>query len=135
MLNKEANKNNINTLFNGDISPTFTNENCVLFNADCLEVLKEMEDNSVDLIVSDVPYRIIIGSRCSKNKGYPSKHRGKLFEHDDIKFEEWLPLIYDKLKEGSHCYLMVNPKNIAKLQTEAENVGFVFQQLIIWNKR
>lgn len=29
-----------------------------LFNADCLEVLKQLEDNSIDLVVTDPPYSI-----------------------------------------------------------------------------
>lgn len=32
-----------------------------LYNADCLEVLKNIPDNSVDLVVTDCPYRIVAG--------------------------------------------------------------------------
>lgn len=119
---------------NGFIKPDFKGVNFELFRNDCVQVLKALPNNSIDLIVSDVPYHIVIGSRCSNKQGYPAKKQGKLFENDSVEFCEYLPLLYDKLKDNSHCYLMINEKNLAKLQTEAEKVGFKFQQLIIWNK-
>lgn len=60
--------------------------------------------------------------------------QGKLFKHNDIKFKEWLPEIYRVLKDNTHCYIMINARNLCELQTECENVGFVFQQLLIWDK-
>ncbi len=51
-----------NELFiSGDIAPDYETENVVLFNEDCLNVLKTMKNNSVDLIVTDPPYRITNG--------------------------------------------------------------------------
>ena len=29
-----------------------------LYNQDCLDVMKDMQDNSVDLIVTDPPYKV-----------------------------------------------------------------------------
>lgn len=59
---------------------------------------------------------------------------GKLFDNNDIKFKDWLPDIYRVLKDGTHCYIMINARNLKELQQEAENVGFKFQNIIIWNK-
>ena len=109
---------------NGEITPNFRNKNVLLYNEDCLKVLEQLPNESIDLVVSDVPYHIVIGSRCSKKQGYPSKKQGKLFEHDNIKPKEYLPLIYSKLKDNSHCYLMINERNLAHLQIEAEKVRF-----------
>lgn len=60
--------------------------------------------------------------------------QGKLFKHNDIKFSEWLPDVYRVLKKGTHCYIMINARNLKELQLEAEKVGFEFQQLCIWVK-
>ena len=60
--------------------------------------------------------------------------QGKLFKHNDIKFEEWLPEVYRVLKQDTHCYIMVNARNLAELQTKAEKVGFKFQNILIWFK-
>lgn len=111
-----------------------------IYNEDCLERMKEIEDKSINLIVSDVPYRIISGG-CSKTgpKGILNHdnllcRQGKLFEHNDIKFSEFLPDLYRVLADNSHCYLMVNGRNLKELQVEAEKVGFVFQNLLVWDK-
>ena len=60
--------------------------------------------------------------------------QGKLFKHNDIKFREWLPEIYRVLKDGTHAYIYINARNMKELQTEAEKVGFAYQQLIVWDK-
>lgn len=59
---------------------------------------------------------------------------GKLFQHNDIAFSEYLPELYRVLKKGTHCYLMINSRNLTELQQEAEKAGFVFQNLLVWNK-
>lgn len=131
MLNIKANyKNNDN--------------NITLFNNDCLQVLEVIPDNSIDLIVTDPPYRVIShgGSNNPNVKlcGGMLKHdneyvkKGKLFQYNDIKFSEWLPLIYNKLKDNTHCYIFINGRNLAELQIEAEKVGFKYQQLLVWDK-
>ena len=132
-----------------------------LYNEDCLVALKEIPDESIDCVVTDCPYHIVSGG-CSNgaygNHKEPggiferhTKHQslygilkdddpttyakqGKLFKHNDIKFEDWLPEIYRVLKQNTHCYIMINPRNLAELQTKAEKVGFKFQQILIWFK-
>ena len=115
---------------------------------DCLELMKDIDDNSVDLVVTDCPYHIVSGG-CSniprkdepsgifnRRNTYTKKNAksGKLFDNNDIKFKDWLPEIYRVLKDGTHCYIMINARNLKELQQEAENVGFKFQNIIIWNK-
>ena len=123
-----------------------------IYNDDCLNVMKEMEEESVDLIVTDCPYKISQGG-CSNNSvtfkamsGVLNKQRnyecidkeyvksGKMFKYNDIKFSDWLPELYRILKKDSHCYIMINARNLKDLWDEAENVGFKFLNLIVWDK-
>lgn len=60
--------------------------------------------------------------------------QGKLFKFNEIEFKDWLPEVYRVLKQNTHCYIMINARNLKDLQTEAEKVGFVFQNLIVWDK-
>ena len=60
--------------------------------------------------------------------------QGKMFEHNDIEFSEWLPPLYRVLKKGTHCYIMINARNLKNLQVAAEAAGFVFQNLLVWDK-
>jgi site-specific DNA-methyltransferase (adenine-specific) len=60
---------------------------------------------------------------------------GKLFRHNEIKFEEWLPEIFRVLKSGTHCYIMINGRNLTELQQKAEKAGFKYQNLLVWKKQ
>lgn len=123
-----------------------------LRQGDCLEVMKSIPDGSVDCAVIDPPYKIVAGGcrkvpdkECSGifNKRRESNKRtdwveeartGKMFKHNDIKFEYWLPELYRVMADKSHTYLMINSRNLSELQVKAEQVGFKFQNLLIWDK-
>lgn len=80
--------------------------------------------------------------RCAKkwetagqlDENYENVKSGKMFANNEIKFEQWLPEIYRVLKDNTHCYIMINGRNLAELQKQAEKVGFVYQQLLVWEK-
>jgi len=40
------------------VKPYYTKDNQTIYNGDCLEILKEMEDKSVDLVLTDPPYGV-----------------------------------------------------------------------------
>lgn len=42
--------------FNEELKANFRNDNVMLFNDNCLEVMKEIPDKSIDLILCDLPY-------------------------------------------------------------------------------
>lgn len=120
-----------------------------LYNDDCLNVLKNIEDESIDCVVTDCPYHIVSGGctnipRQDETGGILNKRNtftqanaktGKLFDNNEIEFKDWLPDIYRVLKQGTHCYIMINARNLKELQQEAENVGFEFQNILIWYKQ
>lgn len=110
-----------------------------LLKGDCLELMKDIPDESIDLIATDCPYHIVSGGCTNKGKGNgifkkENASDGKLFSHNEIEFSEWLPDAFRVLKQNSHCYIMINGRNVKQLQQEAENVGFAFQNLLVWDK-
>ena len=119
-----------------------------VYNEDCLDVLKRLPDECIDLLVTDCPYRIVQGGcttipRKDEPKGIFNRRNtftqdtaksGKLFKHNDIEFEEWLPEVYRVMKQNTHSYIMINARNLKELQVECEKVGFEFQQLLVWEK-
>ena len=111
-------------------------EDYKLLFGDCLERMKEIPDGSVDLIVSDVPYKLTGGG---KGDGVNSKRpKGILADNTQLmqvpKFEDWLPEIYRVMKDGSHIYLMCNFKNLNDLMNKTEAVGFKHVNLLVWEK-
>ena len=113
--------------------------NIKLYNGNCLDVMKDIPDGSIDLIVTDPPYKTISGGNKSKwASGYPnsvlSKNDGKIFEHNDINHLDWLKESYRVLKNSSHIYIMTNLLNLFTIQQLAERVGFKTHNLLIWEK-
>jgi site-specific DNA-methyltransferase (adenine-specific) len=123
-----------------------------LFNGDCLAIMPTLPEKSVDMVLTDCPYKIVSGG-CTKIpfNGEVSgilTHRqtekrtdwvddvrsGKMFKHNDLDFSDWLPGLFRVLKEESHAYIMINSRNLAELQTKAKMAGFTFQNLLIWDK-
>ena len=125
-----------------------------LRQGDCLELMKDIPDKSIDLVVTDCPYKIVQGGcttgaygnkkgcgKCSakwETKGQlynlDNLKSGKLFDNNEIEFKDWLPDLYRILKDGTHCYIMINARNLKELQQEAENVGFKYQNILVWKK-
>ena len=108
-----------------------------IYNLDVLELLKNIEDECVDLVVTDPPYKVISGGKPHK-KGQPSgmlsKNDGKIFKHNDIKPEIWIPEIYRVLKEGSHCYIMTNTINLENYLRICRETGFGLHNVLCWEK-
>lgn len=112
-------------------------DNIKLYNNDCLNIFKSIQNESIDLIVSDVPYRVISGGR-PKQKGQPSgilsKNDGKIFNNNDTKPSEYMGELYRILKEGTHCYIFINFINLQEMMEEAKKVGFKLHTLLVWEK-
>ena len=112
-----------------------TNEYSLLFG-DCLERMKSIPDGSVDLCVSDIPYKLTGGG---KGDGANSKRpKGILVDNSQLmevpKFEDWLPELYRVMKNGTHIYLMCNFKNLNDLMNKSLAVGFKHINLLVWEK-
>jgi site-specific DNA-methyltransferase (adenine-specific) len=104
---------------------------------DCLERMKEIPDGSVDMILTDVPYKVITGGDSDgKNSKRP---KGMLSGNRELmksvpKFEDWLPECYRVLKNDTHAYFMVNYTNLIKLHLQVEKAGFKVHNLLVWQK-
>lgn len=110
-----------------------------LRQGDCLELMKDIPDESIDLVVTDPPYKIIQGGCTNKAvrfKGVNEKElkNGTLFKENNVKFSEWLPEVYRILKNNTHCYIMCNDRNLKELLVECENVGFKLLNVLVWGK-
>ncbi|MBQ8997111.1 MAG: site-specific DNA-methyltransferase [Clostridium sp.] len=108
-----------------------------VMNMDAIKFLKSLPDKCVDLLVTDPPYPVISGGTSNK-KGTPSgmlsKNDGKIFEHNDIKLEEWIPEVYRIMKDGTQGYIMTNLLNLEKLIKVCQDVGFKIHNLLVWKK-
>ena len=108
-----------------------------LYKGDCLELMRGVGTESIDLIVTDPPYKIITGGDSNgKNSIRP---KGILSGNRELmkfipKFSEWLPECYRVLKNGTHAYFMVNSTNLMEMLVEVEKTGFKIHNILIWKK-
>ena len=121
-----------------------------LYNDDCLKVLKDIPDESIDLIATDPPYPTTSRGNAGNSGGMLQKDinmKGKVFVHNDIHCSTYAPEFFRVLKDGSHCYVMTNHLNLIEmlnrftdLRTNEEKsqgvkpYGFHFTKSLIWDK-
>ena len=108
-----------------------------LINGNAMEFMKTLGDESVDLIVTDPPYKITARGNAGNSGGMMKKKlsmQGKIFKHNDIKPIEYIPEFYRLLKDVSHCYIMTNHVNLQEIINVATECGFKFIKSLIWNK-
>ncbi|MDR2767966.1 MAG: site-specific DNA-methyltransferase [Treponema sp.] len=78
-----------------NIVPYYQNENTVLYNLDCLELLARIPENSVDMIFADPPYMLSNGGFTCQNGRMVSVNKGKWdqskgFENDGAFHNAWI---------------------------------------------
>lgn len=106
-------------------------------NGNALEFLYMLEDESIDLIVTDPPYKIITGGNSNgKNSKRP---QGILSGNRELmkvvpRFKDWLPECYRVLKNNTHAYFMVNSSNLLEMMNEVTHAGFKIHNILIWEK-
>ena len=97
-----------------------------LHNCSCMEVMKNLPDESIDLIATDPPYRVMARGSSGNAGGMLLKdinRKGKVFEFNAIDCEEYAPEFYRILKDGSHCYVMTN------------HINLIHTICLLWNAR
>jgi len=108
-----------------------------LYNDNCLEIFKTIPNESIDLIVTDPPYKTMPRGNTGSAGGIFTKKinmQGRVFAHNDIDCSEYAPEFYRILKDGTHCYVMTNHINLIHMLNTFTDNGFHFIKSLIWNK-
>jgi len=108
-----------------------------IYNMDCMEGMRAIPNDSIDLIVTDPPYRTTSRGSAGNSGGMLQKKinkEGRVFKFNDISVSDYIPECYRVLKEKGHFYIMTNHVNlISMLNTCTEN-GFHFIKSLVWDK-
>jgi DNA modification methylase len=112
----------------------------VIYNESCIDGLKKMKNNSVDLIFTDPPYFQYRAKNVSRLKNH--KDVVTEFEFDGFKTEEeYLSFLEDVLKEcfriakpGAAGYIWCGDDFVSYINRIVEKVGFQFRKVIHWHK-
>lgn len=88
-----------------------------LINGDCLEVLRTMQDNSVDAVVTDPPYGLSL--------------MGKRWDYDVPATEVWAECLR-VLKPGGHLLAFAGTRTQHRMAVRIEDAGFQIRDMIAW---
>ena len=88
-----------------------------LHHGDCLEVLRGMDDNSVDSIVTDPPYGL--------------SFMGKRWDYDVPSVEIWAECLR-VLKPGGHLLAFAGTRTQHRMAVRIEDAGFEIRDMIAW---
>lgn len=109
-----------------------------IYNMDCMQLFKSIDDNSIDLIVTDPPYPVTARG-CSGNAGgmflKEVNKKGMVFNHNNTSVQIYAPEFYRVLKDGSHLYVMTNHVNLIEMLNTFTDCGFHFIKSLIWDKQ
>lgn len=112
-------------------------EGIILKNSDGVMLLKDLSENSVDLIVTDPPYKVTARGSAGTTGGMLKKeifNKGQVFNYNNLSSKDYAPLMFRCLKDGGHCYIMTNHVNLIEMLNTFTGVGFHFIKSLIWNK-
>ncbi|QDP50370.1 MAG: putative modification methylase [Prokaryotic dsDNA virus sp.] len=143
------------------MSTDFKDENIWLMQGDCLERMKEIPDDSVDVVLSDIPYGIdfsawdvthdnknsaLLGSSPAQEASTLFKTRGKPkngWSKEDVNrtkefqtfCEGWFRELYRILKPCSPLILLTGRQNQHRCTIAGEDSGFIFKDCLVWDKQ
>ncbi len=111
-----------------------------IYNIDCVKgARKYLEDDSVDLIVTDPPYNLNYGGTTSRRTKKP---RFGQFANDHLTIREyyrftrsWLEEAYRVLKPERHLYVFIDWRMYSYLFIWLQRVGFKIKNLVVWDKK
>ena len=108
-------------------------ENIKLYCDDCLNIMKQIENESIDLIVTDPPYLIKYKTNRRKNKDHDFCSE---ILNDDNKqlIIDYIRECYRILKNNTAMYMFCNCDKVDFFKQELENAGFKIKNMIIWVK-
>ena len=88
-----------------------------IINADCLEAMRSMEDNSIDSIVTDPPYGL--------------SFMGEKWDYDVPSVEIWQECLRI-LKPGGHLLSFAGSRTYHRMAMRIEDAGFEIRDQIMW---
>lgn len=121
-----------------------------LLQGDCLEIMKEIPDGSVDMVLADPPYSsggLFAGDRKAStrtkycDKDYNGSARFQNFSGDNMdqrSFTEFMRSVLSKCRQKakpeSICAVFVDWRNIASMIDAIQAAGWIYRGIACWNK-
>jgi len=104
---------------------------------DCLNILRQLPENSINLAVIDPPYT----GDNKANSGTRYRQDTHLTKFDDMSARIWTPFmrerflaIFDVLRPGAHFYCFVGQRMLRETMDLTEQASFKLNKVLIWDQ-
>jgi site-specific DNA-methyltransferase (adenine-specific) len=111
----------------------------LLYLGDCIEIMKKLERNKIDLIFADPPYflsndgkSIRSGKVVSVNKGDWDKKEN--YDNVDSFTYSWLKECHRILKYDGTIWVSGTHHNVFDIERNMKKIGFNIINIVIWHK-
>jgi len=125
--------------------------NSVIYHADANDLLKFVQPESVDIVITSPPYWNILTRKRTADKkeirdyGNATRDLGKITEYRDFleALQRVFELVFKVLKKGKYCIVIVmdirkGPRFYpfhSDVADFMQKIGFIYDDLIIWDRR
>lgn len=109
--------------------------NYKLYQGDCLEVMKDIEDGSVDLVVTDPPYLCDYSRHDNKSRFSKKIANDENTDKNEKMIRQYFKECYRIMKKDTAIYCFCNYKKIDFFKQELEKTGFNLKNIIVWDKQ
>lgn len=104
-----------------------------LLQGDCLKLMKNIPDSSIDLIVTDPPYLIKYKTNYRKDKNHD--FCSEILNDDNYEcISNYIKQCYRILKNNTAMYMFCNCDRVDFFKQQLEQAGFIIKNMIIWVK-
>ncbi|ROL56131.1 site-specific DNA-methyltransferase [Bacteroidetes/Chlorobi group bacterium Naka2016] len=107
-----------------------------IYNMDCIEGMKRIPNNTIDLVITDPPFAIDFKA---KRSNYNRTQTRVLEGYNEIPKEEyydftlkWMKEVYRVLKESGSMYVFSGWNNLKDILIALDEIGFITVNHIIW---
>ncbi|HOK08621.1 MAG TPA: site-specific DNA-methyltransferase [Candidatus Hydrogenedens sp.] len=107
-----------------------------IYNMDCIEGMKYISDNTIDLVITDPPFAIDFKA---KRNNYHRTQSRVLEGYNEIPKEEyydfthkWMREVYRVLKDSGSMYVFSGWNNLKDILIVLDEIGFITVNHIIW---
>ena len=105
-----------------------------LYQGDCLELMKDISNDSVDLVITDPPYKMTKRGKSCRPNWMPNNMGDNVFNYELPDPNIWISECYRILKNGTHFYTFCNTNDICDYLQIARKVGFKLHNILIMKK-
>lgn len=120
------------------VTPTFVYRPSIngIYNLDCIDGMKQLSSNSIDLVITDPPFAIEFKAKRSNYnrtqsnvlEGYQEIPKDKYYEFT----LQWMKEVYRVLKESGSMYVFSGWNNLKDILNALDEIGFITVNHIIW---